>query len=137
VSTILVVDDYPDALQVWDLYLQASGFGVLTADDGAAGLALATTELPDLIVLDLEMPRLSGVEVARALNANESTRNIPKIAVTGYSLPRQLDEARRAGFDAVLVKPCDPDDLLATIHRLLEDGPDADAPPEKEAAAKR
>jgi CheY-like chemotaxis protein len=137
VSTILVVDDYPDALQVWDLYLQASGFGVLTADAGAAGLALATTELPDLIVLDLEMPRLSGIEVARALNANESTRKIPKIAVTGYSLPRQLEEARRAGFDAVLVKPCDPDDLLATIHRLLDDGPDAGAPPEKVVAAKR
>jgi CheY-like chemotaxis protein len=131
VSTILIVDDYPDALQVWDLYLHASGFEVLTADDGAAGLAIATRELPDLIVLDLEMPRMSGVEVARALNAQESTRNIPKVAVTGYSLPGQLEEARRAGFDEILIKPCDPDDLLSMIHRLLDGAPGRNAPPEK------
>ena len=133
-STILIVDDYPDALQVWDLYLRASGFEVLTASDGAAGLALATAELPDLIVLDLEMPGLSGVEVARALNTNESTRHIPKIAVTGYSLPGQLEEARKAGFSEILTKPCDPDDLLALLHRLIDGDPDSAAPPVKSAS---
>jgi CheY-like chemotaxis protein len=131
VSTILIVDDYPDALQVWDLYLRASGFEVLTASDGASGLALAIRERPDLIVLDLEMPRMSGVEVARALAANESTRNIPKIAVTGYSLPGQLEEARKVGFTEILTKPCDPDDLLVMLHRLLDADPGRAAPPVK------
>jgi CheY-like chemotaxis protein len=120
VSTILIVDDYPDALQVWDLYLRASGFDVLTAADGEAGLAQATLHNPDLIVMDLELPGLSGVQVARALRAQESTRLIPTIAVTGYSQPGQLEEARRSGFDDILIKPCDPDDLLATIRRLLD-----------------
>jgi CheY-like chemotaxis protein len=120
VSTILIVDDYPDALQVWDLYLRASGFDVLTAADGEAGLAQATLHRPDLIVMDLELPGLSGAQVARALRAQESTRRIPTIAVTGYSQPGQLEEARKSGFDDILIKPCDPDALLATIRRLLD-----------------
>jgi CheY-like chemotaxis protein len=124
VSTILIVDDYPDALQVWDLYLRASGFDVLTAADGETALAQATTHNPDLIVMDLELPGISGAEVSRALRAQASTSHIPKIAVTGYSQPGQLEEARRSGFDTILIKPCDPDDLIATIHRLLN-GPSA------------
>jgi two-component system, cell cycle response regulator DivK len=124
VSTILIVDDYEDALQVWDLYLQAYGFEVLTAASGTAALAEARIHNPDLIVLDLELPDLSGMEVARRLRADEATRHIPRIAVTGYSQARQLDEARRAGFETILIKPCDPEDLVAAIHRLL-DGPTA------------
>ncbi|MGH9383523.1 MAG: response regulator [Vicinamibacterales bacterium] len=121
-STILIVDDYADALQVWDLYLRASGFEVLTAANGAGALHEAATHNPDLIVLDLELPDLSGAEVARALRAKETTRHIPKIAVTGYSQARQLDEARASGFDMILIKPCDPAALVAAIHRLLNDG---------------
>ena len=131
VSTILIVDDYPDALQVWDLYLRASGFDVLTAADGEAALAQATTHLPDLIVMDLELPGISGSEVARALTAQDSTSQIPKIAVTGYSQSWQLDEARKSGFDDILIKPCDPDELIATIHRLLNGSPAVDASHEK------
>lgn len=136
-STILIVDDYVDALQVWDLYLTESGFDVLTAADGTAALAKARTQHPDLIVLDLELPDLSGAEVARALRAEESTRHIPKIAVTGYTQARQLDEARRSGFDTILIKPCDPDDLIAEIHRLLDDASAADACHEKAPSSSR
>ena len=132
-STILIVDDYVDALQVWDLYLQAYGFKVLTAANGRAALAEARIHSPDLIVLDLELPDISGMEVARQLRADEATRHIPKIAVTGYSQARRLDEARKAGFEIILIKPCDPEDLVAAIHRLL-DGPSATrAAPEKAA----
>lgn len=131
-STILIVDDYADALQVWDLYLRASGFDVLTAADGAGALAEAANHHPDLIVLDLELPDFSGFKVARTLGAQEATKHIPKIAVTGYSQAKKLDEARASGFDMILIKPCDPDDLVAAIHRLLGDGaPTADTAPEK------
>lgn len=136
-STILIVDDYVDALQVWDLYLTASGFEVLTAADGTAALAEARTHHPDLIVLDLELPDLSGVEVARALRAQESTRHIPTIAVTGYSQSWQLDEARQSGIDTIMIKPCDPDDLIAEIHRLLDDAPAVDASNEKASSPSR
>ena len=77
--------------------------------------------LPDLIVLDLELPGISGFEAARALRGDPETADIPLIAATGYSHLRQLDLAREVGFDAVVVKPCDPDMLLAEIERLVPD----------------
>ena len=116
---ILIVDDYPDALDIWAIYLRSVGFRVSTAADGAAAIAQAERLLPDLIVLDLELPRVSGFDVARRLRANPETQDIPLIAATGYSHVRQLDRARAAGFDQVLVKPCDPDALVQEIERLL------------------
>jgi CheY-like chemotaxis protein len=117
---ILIVDDYPDALDIWVLYLGSIGYRVSTASDGAEALAQAEQLLPDLIVLDLELPRVSGFDVARQLRANPETRDIPLIAATGYSHLRQLDRAREAGFDRIVVKPCDPDLLVEEIERLLQ-----------------
>lgn len=116
---ILIVDDYPDALDIWALYLRSLGYEVSTASDGAFALAQAQRLLPDLVVLDLELPRLSGTEVARQLRANPDTQCIPLIAATGYSHARQLDEARAAGFDRIVIKPCDPDALVEEIEHLL------------------
>ena len=82
-------------------------------------LAKAEELLPDLIVLDLELPGLTGFEVAQRLRATPATSAIPLIAATGYSHARQLDMARQSGFDAVVVKPCDPDMLVEEIKRLL------------------
>lgn len=118
-ATILIVDDYPDALDAWQLYLRAEGFTVLTAADGSAALLLATKRRPDLIVLDLELPGKSGAEVARVLRAQASTRDIPLIAFTGHSDSRHLEVARQAGFNAVVTKPCDPATLLGEIRRWL------------------
>jgi CheY-like chemotaxis protein len=118
-ATILIVDDYPDALDVWDLYLRASGFEVLRAEDGESALQTACDRLPDLVVMDLELPGLSGIQVAAALRARDATRHIPLIASTGHSLPAKLEEARRAGFDLVLIKPCDPAELVEEIRRHL------------------
>lgn len=116
---ILIVDDYADALDIWGIYLQSLGYRVATAADGVAAMAKAEALLPDLVVLDLELPGLSGFEVARRLRANPETRHLPLIAATGYSHERQLDMARQCGFDAVVVKPCDPDYLVSEIERLL------------------
>ena len=117
---ILIVDDYPDALDMWALYLRSMGYRVSTAADGAAALEEAERLLPDLIVLDLELPHVSGFDVAKQLRANAETRDIPLIAATGYSHSRQLDQAREAGFDLIVTKPCDPGALVAQIDRLLE-----------------
>ena len=116
---ILIVDDYPDALDIWALYLRSLGYRVSTASDGEAALAQAGRLHPDLIVLDLELPRLSGIEVAKRLRANPETQFIPLIAATGYSHRTQLDRARDAGFDHIAIKPCDPDTLVEEIERLL------------------
>jgi CheY-like chemotaxis protein len=120
--SVLIVDDYADALAVWTIYLSASGFRVLTAADGHVALATAIREKPDVVVLDLELPGKSGYEVARDLKAREDTRGIPLIAATGYSHAKQLDLARSSGFDTVIVKPCDPESLVAEIRRLLPQG---------------
>ena len=118
--TVLIVDDYPDALDVWDVFLQIEGFTVLTASDGHTALELATTARPDLAVLDLELPGLTGYEVAEALRQHDATRHMPLIAATGHSQPDQIDRALAAGFDLVLVKPCEPDALVREIRRLLD-----------------
>ena len=117
---ILIVDDYPDALDIWTLYLRSLGYRVSTAADGTTALAQAEQLLPDLIVLDLELPGISGFEAARRLRRNPSTHDIPLIAATGYSHQRQLSMAREAGFDEVVVKPVDPNTLVAEIERLLD-----------------
>ena len=116
---ILIVDDYADALDIWAIYLQSMGYRVSTAADGLSAVAQAEELLPDLIVLDLELPGLTGFEVAQRLRATPATCAIPLIAATGYSHARQLDMARQSGFDAVVVKPCDPDLLVQEIERLL------------------
>ena len=117
---ILIVDDYPDALEIWTLYLRSLGYRVSTAADGHAAVSQAEQSLPDLIVLDLELPGISGFEAARRLRRNPATQDIPLIAATGYSHQRQLAMALEAGFDDVVVKPVDPDSLVEHIERLLD-----------------
>ena len=120
VKRILLVDDYPDALEVWSLYLRSRGYDVVTADNGLDAVDRAHFYLPDLIVLDLELPGISGYEAAVQLRASEETSGIPLIAATGYSHARQLDRAREVGFDSIVIKPCDPGALVGEIERLLQ-----------------
>ncbi|MGC4080529.1 MAG: response regulator [Vicinamibacterales bacterium] len=122
-SRVLIVDDYLDALDVWSLYLRSMGYEVLTAKNGDEAIAQATTASPDIIVLDLDLPGKSGIEVAGVLRSQLNTRDIPLVAATGHSHSAQLDLARKAGFDAVVVKPCDPDRLLSELQRLLSRRP--------------
>ena len=122
---ILIVDDYPDALEVWGLYLRAAGFQVLLACDGPNAFDDIVREKPDVVVMDLELPGRSGFEVASAIKARPDTCAIPLIAATGYSLASQLDRARASGFDSVIVKPCDPKALVAEIRRILNGAPSA------------
>ncbi|MEZ5319161.1 MAG: response regulator [Vicinamibacterales bacterium] len=117
---VLLVDDYPDALEVWTLFLQTSGYDVAAAADGSTALRAALARTPHVVVLDLQLPDLSGLEVARRLRAAPATASIPLIALTGRALPADVAEARAAGFDDVLVKPCEPSDLLAAIRRALD-----------------
>ena len=120
---VLLVDDYPDALETWRVYLELSGFEVETATDGRAAVEKALSTHPHVIVMDLELPIVSGFEATRQLRAMDETAAIPIIAATGYSHFNGLDHARLALFDVVVVKPCDPSQLLSQIRRLLEAAP--------------
>lgn len=116
---ILLVDDYPDALEIWGLYLRSVGYDVATAADGLEAVERAHALLPDIIVLDLELPGITGFEAAVRLRQAPDTQHIPLIAATGYSHLKQLDHARYVGFDSIVVKPCEPAALVAEIERLL------------------
>lgn len=122
---ILLVDDYPDALEMWGLYLRSLGYEVQTADDGLTALEMALALVPDVIVMDLELPGITGFEAARRLRQHARTANVPLIAATGYSHVKQLDQARNAGFDSIIIKPCDPGTLVAEIERWRAARPSA------------
>jgi CheY-like chemotaxis protein len=110
---------------MWTLYLSAHGYTVSTADNGIDALAKARAEHPNLVILDLDLPGISGYEVARRLRGGQDTASIPLIAATGYSATQQLDEAKGAGFDKILVKPCDPESLIKAIENVLNSASDS------------
>jgi CheY-like chemotaxis protein len=117
--TVLIVDDFDDNRQMYAEFLTFSGFRVLEAADGAEAVAKATDHLPDLVVMDLSLPVLDGWEATRRLKGDPRTRHIPVVALTGHALDGHSIEARQAGCDAFLAKPCLPDKLLDTVRTML------------------
>lgn len=116
---ILVVDDYTDALDVWAIMLGTAGFDVRTAATGPEALDAVKARIPDLIVMDLLLPGVSGLDVAKLLQTHDATRHVPLIAVTGCSSESELALARQSGFASILRKPCEPPELINEIRRLL------------------
>jgi two-component system, cell cycle response regulator DivK len=114
---VLVVDDDPDARMIYAIYLRAMGCEVFTGDDGRAAVDKAIDLLPDVIVMDLAMPRVDGWEAIRRLRESSWTRQIPVVAVS--AVPESRQSAFDAGCDAYLTKPCEPQVLWAQIRALL------------------
>ena len=114
---VLVVDDDFDARTIYSIYLKAVGCSVFVASDGRAALDKADELSPDVIVMDLAMPRLDGWEAIRRLRRSSWTRAIPIIAVSAVPLSRET--AFEAGCDAYLTKPCEPKVLWTQIRNLL------------------
>jgi two-component system cell cycle response regulator DivK len=131
---ILLVDDYADAIEMWGLYLRLQGYDVLTSGDGLGAVESAVSGHPDLVVLDLDLPGVSGLEAARRLRQFPGTSAIPLIAVTGHSNAGKIEEARLAGFDSVLIKPCEPAALLEELERVLQKAKPDFVPPKKNIA---
>ena len=119
VPLILVVDDYQDAREMYAEYLQFSGFRVAEARNGNEALEQAFALMPDLILMDLSLPGMDGWEATRQLKADERTRRIPVVALTGHALAGASEGARRAGCDSFVTKPCLPDDLVVEVKRML------------------
>ena len=130
-TRLLLVDDYPDALEMWGLYFRSLGYEVVTAEDGLKAVEEAHRTQPDVVILDLDLPGITGFEAAVRLRSAADTAEIPLIAATCYSHATLLDRARQCGFDSILVKPCEPTALVAEVERLLIEGrqKDPDAVP--------
>ena len=97
-------------------------YEVLTASDGASGIALAEREHPDLIIMDLSLPGIDGWEATRQIKANATLTDIPIIALSSHAMRGDEERARQAGCDDYLSKPLDEDLLFAKLHQLLKTG---------------
>ena len=100
-------------------YLQFSGFRVAEAGNGLEALEKTRELMPDIILMDLALPKMDGWEATRRLKADERTRHIPIVALTGHALAGHAEGARQAGCDAFVTKPCLPDALVAELQRVL------------------
>jgi two-component system cell cycle response regulator DivK len=116
---ILVVDDYQDAREMYAEYLEFSGFRVAEARNGNEAVEQAFALHPDLILMDLSLPGMDGWEATRRLKADDRTRQIPIVALTGHALAGASEGAKRAGCDSFVTKPCLPDDLVVEVRRML------------------
>ena len=114
--TILVADDEPDNRAIMAAALAASGYKVCEASDGAEAVELALRERPDLILLDMAMPGVSGWDAIRRIKAMPQTRDIPVFAFTAYALAGDELKAKEAGCDGYVSKPCVPKDVVEKIR---------------------
>ncbi|MDP2912017.1 MAG: response regulator [Candidatus Omnitrophota bacterium] len=116
---ILIVDDEEDIVNVLRFRLEANNYAVLSASEGQEGLNKARTEKPDLIILDLTLPKLDGYKVCRMLKFDESYKSIPIIMFTARAQKKDEELGMEMGADAYIAKPFEPEVLLGKIKELL------------------
>ncbi len=117
--TILLVDDEPSVLKTISRRLKHEGYAVVTADSGEEGLRLAQEQLPDLVLLDIMMPRMKGRDVCARLKADPKTKHIPIIFLTALGLADHIKAGMDLGAEDYIIKPFDPDDLKTRVKLCL------------------
>ena len=118
-KTILVVDDEPKNRKLARDLLEVSGYEVIEAIDGKQGIEMAKSHKPDLILMDIMMPVMDGMEVTRILKADSTTQNIPILAVSSQAMKGDKERIIGCGCDGYLAKPFDIDELMESIAELL------------------
>ena len=132
-ARILIADDNPQILELLEAYLEPLGVTVLTAMDGEKALQVTEDESPDLVLLDVMMPKHSGFEVCRQLKQTPRHRDRPIVMVTALNEVGDIERAKDCGADEFLTKPVNKIELLSCVTRLLRDRPQSgfrpDPPP--------
>ena len=123
-ATVLIVEDNPANLALAIVLLQSAGHTVLTAADAEAGLTLARDEQPDLILMDIQLPGMDGLEATALLKRDDATRAIPVIALTALAMKGDEERIRAAGCDGYVAKPMRYQEILATIAAMLKPKPE-------------
>lgn len=118
-NTILIVDDDPRSLKLFRDLLQASGYTVIQAADGQEAVALAQSRKPDLVLMDVRLPGMDGMEATRAIKRHPDTRHIPVVAVTGEAMEKQREAILQAGCDDYIAKPVEFATLLRTVDAYM------------------
>jgi two-component system, cell cycle response regulator DivK len=116
---VLIAEDFEDARELYRDYLEFSGFAVEAAVNGREAIEMAARLQPDIILMDASMPVLDGWQATRELKADPATRHIPVIALTAHAFDDARQQAKDAGCDGFITKPCLPDDLVAKLHETL------------------
>jgi CheY-like chemotaxis protein len=116
---ILLVDDDRQILETFSSLLQKAGYDVDAAENALAAIAAVVRAAPDLILADIRMPIVGGMDLVRELKSHIDSRTIPVIAFTGYDSPEMRQAAHKAGYDGFLAKPKDPVPFLEEIGKLL------------------
>ncbi len=116
---VLIVDDAPDNREAYAEYLRFRGFRTVEAENGAEAIASVKATPPDVILLDLRLPDIDGLEVSRYVRSSEALRDAKVIAVSACVYPSDVADALASGCHAFLQKPCLPDALVSEIERLL------------------
>lgn len=117
--TVLIVEDNPINLKVLRDLLMIHGYSTIEAVDGPSGLDMALKHLPNLILLDIQMPEMNGYEVARLLKNDESTMNVPIIAVSSFAMNGEEEKALASGCDGYIKKPIDIRLVIAMVKKFL------------------
>lgn len=118
-ALLLLADDYADARELYRVYLELIGYEVVTAADGQEAVEQARLRRPAVILLDIRMPRMSGIEAMQELKADPRFAGVPIVALTAHAYHTERDMFLAQGFDAVVPKPCLPEDLAQTVEGLL------------------
>jgi two-component system, cell cycle response regulator DivK len=121
-TTVLIVDDNADNREVYGLLLELSGYTVLQAADGLAGVQQAHVHHPDVILMDISMPVMDGFRATELLKLDPTTRDIPVVAVTAHDDPHHRDRASQVGMSGFVAKPAAPRRVVAEVKRCLENG---------------
>lgn len=117
---VLVVDDNPTNLRLLGGILETQGYRLIEATDGAHALELLERETPDLVLLDVQMPDISGTEVARQVRTNPRTAHLKLVAITALAMPGDRETILQAGFNDYIAKPYRIADVLEKVKRWLE-----------------
>jgi len=117
---VLVVDDEEDVVRLLEFRLAKEGFEVISCGDGQAALALAEEQKPDLVVLDIMIPLLDGMEVLRQIRSRRTTSRIPVIMLTAKTASVTVDEARQLWVSDYIMKPFDPEKLVLKVKKALK-----------------
>ncbi len=118
-ATILIVEDNPTNMKLSTFLLESADYAVLTATNAESGLTLAREARPDLILMDIHLPGMDGLEATALLKADEATRGIPVIALTALAMKGDEERILAAGCDGYIAKPLDYKDFLARIKACL------------------
>lgn len=120
-QTILYIEDNPQNMRLVKKYLRVGGYNMIGAIDGLSGVEMAIKEQPDIILIDINLPDIDGLEVTRRLQANDSTRHIPMIALTANVMHGDRERCVEAGCDDYLAKPVSRQELYNTIEKYLDE----------------